>query len=102
MCDGERGVCSKHRQVADVGTVPATAPKQSTFSTSDSEFTQMWQMGCGSRNRCSGVLPVVGSRNETVKEQVDSSGWIERHDRSAQVGTNSPDVRSDIFRERRE
>jgi len=31
MCDGERGVCSKHRQVADGGTVPALAPDQQEF-----------------------------------------------------------------------
>lgn len=102
MCNGERGVCSKHRQHADLVTVPVTAPKQSTFSSSDSDFTQMWQMDCGSRIRRSGLLPVVGSRDETVKEQVDSNRWIECRDRPAQVRSDSSDVRRDSFRERRQ
>jgi len=41
MCNGERGVCSKHRQVADAGTVPASSPNEPDFDASCPKITQL-------------------------------------------------------------
>ena len=51
----------------------------------------------GATPQYSGTHLVVCSRDEAIKEQVDSNGRIERRDRPAQVQPHSPDVRSDIL-----